>query len=291
MNDLLLPHLLDLLIEPDTEGMVLAGGFGLYLKRQFLLDQNQPILIAEPPPSRTTQDMDFFLSMSFFAPGRANALKSVLDRLGYEVMEAAKHFHFRKFVERPGLFPLEIRVDLLARSPREGEDVRFDSRRVRATAGIHLHGRTTPEAFSVEARTLEIPLTANKSDGQQVTTRVLVPHSYSWLFMKVRAAHDWLLRKERQEADKAGSEKHLQDIYTLVALLTEAELADADELNERFKELELVGQIRAGCRALFAQDESPGWLQLLELNGEPLHDGFRPALARMLGLASWTEVV
>lgn len=289
MNDLLLPHLLDLLVEPDTEGIVLAGGFGLYLKRQFLLDQNQPILIAEPPPSRTTQDMDFFLSMSFFAPARAAALKTVLDRLGYEVMEDAKHFHFRKQVERPGLFPLEIRVDLLARSPRIEEDIRSDARRVRAPGGIHLHGRNTPEAFSVEARTLEIPLVGNKSNGQQVMTRVLVPHSYSWLFMKVRAAHDWLVRKERGDEDKAGSEKHLQDIYTLVALLTEAELTEADEMNQQFKELDLVDEIRAGCRALFAQDNSLGWLQLLELNGEPLHAGFRPALARMLGLSNWSQ--
>ena len=287
MNDLLLPHLLDLLVEPDAEGMVLAGGFGLYLKHQFSLNQDRPILIAEPPPSRTTQDMDFFLSMSFFASDRASAFKSVLDRLGYEVMNDAKHFHFRKLVERPGLFPLEIRVDLLARSPRTGEDVRSDTRRVRAPGGIHLHGRHTPEAFSVEARTLEIPLLGNKSDGEQVSTRVMVPHSYSWLFMKVRAAHDWLLRKERGDEDKAGSEKHLQDIYTLVALLTEAEFAEADEMNREFQEIDLVEQIRGGCRALFAQDDSPGWLQLIELNGGPLHAGFRPALARMLGLAGW----
>lgn len=284
MNDLLLPHLLDLLDEPGTEGMVLAGGFGLFLKTEHVRTSGFSVLIPGHARTRTTQDFDFFLDMSLFAPERARAFKEILDRLGYAVVENAKHYHFSKMIPQPPLTPLTVRIDLLARVPLAGEGVEFDSRRVRSPSGVHLHGRTTPEAFSVESRALALPLRGRKTNGVDIQTQVLVPHPYSWLNMKVQAAFEWLLRKREGKAEKPGSLKHLQDLYTLVALLTRTELTEAKEMAKEYSHLEVARGIRSGCEELFGKDESEGMVELREQLGHPVNAAFRPGLRQALGI-------
>ena len=54
ITDPLLPHLLDILGDPVSEGLILAGGFGMRLKQEYLRQTRARTLIAPFPPPRAT---------------------------------------------------------------------------------------------------------------------------------------------------------------------------------------------------------------------------------------------
>lgn len=111
-----------------------------------------------------------------------------------------------------------MKVDLLARSPRDDEGIRVKVPRVGSGSGIDLHGFETPEAFAVEEMSVSLPVAGLNSEGTNVNTSVTVPHVYAWLNMKVKAAHDWL-RADRGEIEKKPARiKHVFDVYILTAL-------------------------------------------------------------------------
>ena len=64
MNDPLLPHLLDIVSDPASEGLILAGGFGIRIKQRYLQATGTRTLLPVIPEARATQDLDFFLSLS-----------------------------------------------------------------------------------------------------------------------------------------------------------------------------------------------------------------------------------
>ena len=54
LNDPLMPHLLDILSDPASEGLILGGGFGIRLKQLELARIGVPTLISDIPPARAT---------------------------------------------------------------------------------------------------------------------------------------------------------------------------------------------------------------------------------------------
>ena len=177
MSEPLLPYLLDIVTAPEAKELILAGGLGLRLKQAFRKASGHRSLISAYPESRATQDMDFFLLLSMFIePAKGIAFRHFLVREGYAPAEGAKHFHFVKRVDRGVLGTMEVKVDLLARQPLVDESVKVNGPRV--GSGIDLHGRVTPEAFSLEEEPLRIPIVGSKSDGTATKeASVLVPHA------------------------------------------------------------------------------------------------------------------
>ena len=85
MTDPLLSHLLDIVSDPASEGLILAGGFGILLKQQYLQRIGAATLIATLPQGRPTRDLDFFLPLKLFVqPEHGNAVRRMLDRLEYK---------------------------------------------------------------------------------------------------------------------------------------------------------------------------------------------------------------
>ena len=112
MSDPLLPHLLDIISEPCSDGLILAGGFGIRLKQNFRRANRGRTLISHSPEARATQDMDFFLSLSFFEEkSKGAAVRELLDRLSYRPV--VESFQFAKPLG--GGLPQSVKVDLLAR--------------------------------------------------------------------------------------------------------------------------------------------------------------------------------
>ena len=96
-EDLLEASLLDLLYElRDTNlALILAGGYGLYRKRQYVLQTGAPLMMQRVPPARSTNDLDVFLRTEVLANSeQAKLLREALDRLEYRVIKGAENYQF-----------------------------------------------------------------------------------------------------------------------------------------------------------------------------------------------------
>jgi hypothetical protein len=285
----LLPHLADILAHPASEHLILAGGFGLRVKRAHLLELSAAgkvrTLINDLPEARATRDLDFFLKLEAFV-GRqgAETVRAMLNDLGFRVKTGREHWQFGRPLGG-GAEDIEVLVDILARPPDESEaaQVRADSRRVRAR-GPHatLHGRVTPEAFAVETMPVQLPIVVER-DGAAREHRVQVPHPYAWICMKTMAAHDWLRTKDTPKARPVRA-KHPFDVYLLVAMLTESELEQCGELCAQYTSHAELAKIRAAAVELFGSPDAPGFLQVRAQTASAQYAPFLEAYTRVLGL-------
>ncbi|MCX6378956.1 MAG: nucleotidyl transferase AbiEii/AbiGii toxin family protein [Armatimonadetes bacterium] len=282
MNDPLLPHLLDIITDPASEGLILTGGFGIRIKQASLRATEARTLIPVFPEARATQDLDFFLSLSLFVQKeRGTAVRALFDRLQYT--EYTPQYQFGKPFRSENPEP-KVKIDLLARSPSPEEGIRVKGPRVGSGAGIELHGRETPEGFAVEERLLAIPVSGARSDGQEVTAQVLVPHPYAWINLKVKAAHDWLRMERGEIARKPNSEKHAFDVYVLTAMLTESELEAMEEVRAPYWNTPIRSEIQNYAFDLFGSEQSQGFQTVVQQANVPTdYATFYEALRSVLG--------
>ena len=283
MTDPLYPHLLDIVSDPASEGLILAGGFGIRLKQAHLRDTNARTLLPFPQ-ARATQDLDFFLCLSLFVEKeRGAAVRSLLNRLGYS--EHTPKYQFEKPFD--AAHPeLKVAVDFLARTP-EGENITVKFPRVGHGSGIDLHGRETPEGFAVEAQCQQIPVHGMRSDGAEVETTVRVPHPYAWLNLKVKAAHDWLRMERAETKRKRNSEKHAFDVYVLIAMLTEAELEEATCFAAEYKDHALAAEVSRCAVELYGASDSPGVDEIRRQAAQEIdYPSYWQALSAALGISS-----
>lgn len=283
-HDPLLPHLLDILADPASDGLILTGGFGLRLKQEHLRLSGARTLITELPPARATQDLDFFLRMELWSDAaKGAAVRALLDRLGYQ--ERVRYLKFEKSLTPDAPDDRKVKVDLLARSPRKDEPItvrratdpiRHPSR-VGSGMGIDLHGGETPEAFAVEDMAVPLVVTGAATTGTLVETSVRVPHPYAWLNMKVKAAADWT------ERPKPFSEKHAFDVYLLVAMLTPDEVAEAEALVVRYEYHPVAIEVRTAAVRLYGEPSGVGFVEAERQAGGQLdHELFWEALKTVL---------
>ncbi len=282
MNDPVIRHLLDILKIASPDCFILGGGLGLNIKRSHLVYHEVPTLVAELPEARATTDIDLFLKLDVFLKSeQGQALRVVLDELQYTVHTAK--WRFGKPFD-PLLPGAEVFVDLLARLPNEGESVRVRNRRVGSRSHSGLHGRETPEAFAVEAAPLQVDI--RNADG--IAARVLVPHPYAWINMKVRAAHDWHRYRNHPwplgQNQKPPSGKHVFDAALIIAMLTEEELAEARDLAATWRTHPIASDIREEAAVLFGEPTARGWLEARRQNMVDDHDLIWSAMREVLGI-------
>lgn len=183
------------------------------------------------------------------------ALRDVLHESGYVPVEGAEHYQFQKVVTYRGTRQ-SMKVDLLAPPPRDPEllaKVRIDvrRRRHRGTKGIHAH--TTPEAFLIAEEVASMEL------GGTPAIRVLIPHPYSFLLLKLYAYRD-----RRGDPSKELGIYHAFDLYRIIAMMSEEEYSAAERLRNRFAGDEIVTQACRIVAEFFADLDSPGALAILE---------------------------
>ena len=282
MMDPLLPHLMDILSSPDSRGLILAGGFGIRVKQSYLRDTNARTLLTPFPEARATLDLDFFLSLSLFVhKERGAAVRQLLNQLGYT--EYTPKYQFEKVMASDSL-EQKVKVDLLARLP-EGEDIQVKSLRVGANSGIDLHGRVTPEGFAVEENPLQIPIRGYNSNGAMVEAPVLLPNPYAWLNLKVKAAHGWLRMDRGEIFQKPSREKHVFDVYVLIAMLTELELQEAGSMAVRYEDKPVANEIRNCAHDLYADRNSAAVDEIRRQASSTIeYEAFWQALSFALGL-------
>lgn len=187
-------HLLDLLqaLEGKKVPLILVGGFGLFLRRQLAVQRGSATLYEIIPEPRATEDLDFVLKLQLMADlSKMAALRATLDGLGYEVVESAKEYQFRK----PGTVwdsQRNVKIDLMARSPEEGDPkLPIGGRRLMPKKQNNpLHAFRTPEAIAVEENLQEVALSGLCTSGKSYSGTIYLPASYALFLMKRFAFRD-----------------------------------------------------------------------------------------------------
>ena len=272
---------MDIIANPSSSGLILAGGYGIRLKLAQVQATGTRTLIPweRMPPARATQDLDFFLALDLFAqPAKGSAVRKLLDSLGYTAVEP-RHLQFCKPLHTGS--DLVVKVDLLARTGPNS--LRVDRRRVGAKPGTGLHGRHTPDAFAVEESPVALPLQGYLTNGDPVSAEVLVPHAYAWVNMKLKAAHDWLSERQGRLDPKPNRAKHLADLYRLIGALTEQELTEAQSLAATYRLHEEAAKLRACAEELFADESGIATREIRQLSVNLDHRQFWEALRLVLG--------
>jgi hypothetical protein len=291
------PYLHEIAARPETKGTILTGGLGLRVKKAYLDQLGDACLFREVPELRATADLDFLLRLQLWTEvERAIAFRKALGELGYDVI--LHSWHFQKPFE--GQEGRRVKLDLQARPPREGEAVKVRKKQVGKEMGTELAGYLTPEAFAVDDSPIEIPIT-----HQEVNTSILVPHPYAWLNLKVAAANDWrrelggeiepkfVKDAEGKPTDARVREKHVTDVYSIVGMMTEAELTQAEQLTGNYSDHAKAQEIRSAAQTLYGSRESQGSLAIRTYNAgtwaehfDTNYEVFWDALSRSLGISS-----
>lgn len=284
--DPLMPHLLDIISDPASEGLILAGGFGMRIKQRDLAmnEQTQTTLIQPVPSARATQDLDFFLRIELWMQAeKGRAVRAMLDRLSYT--ERVPKWQFQK--PDPQFSDQTVKIDLLARHPRDEEGVKVREHRVGSKSLINLHGHDTPEAFAVEDKPKPMRIIGEGSDGTLVDKTVLVSHPYASLNMKVKAAHDWLRASRGEKKVKVNSEKHAFDVYILVAMLLEVETEECRELAAQYSGNPIAEENKGNAVELYGSPDAPGFIEVRRQIGELPYDytTFWEGLCEVLGIS------
>lgn len=224
-NDPLREALVELVEETSKVGiqLLLGGGYGLYLKQLHLMASATRTLLPRQawPRPRATADLDVFVPTEIVVDlEQMVQLRRVLDILGYQPVPDARFMHFDRAASQG-----KVRVELLT-GPIRSElraEVQIKAPRVRPKGDVQLHAYLTREAVGLEVEPFAIPLLNDSF--------VLVPNAFSLLLMKLHACHDRL-----NDENKQLGRHHALDVYRLLAMLTEPELALAQRLRREYRD-------------------------------------------------------
>jgi len=243
----------------ETRGSCVGGGCGLFLKQLFLREHPE-IRTLTPletrPEARTTEDIDLFLRVEVVADAeRMTRLRSVLDALGFAVVESAMFYQFWRETASG-----RLKIDLLT-GPLGGFEnrVQADDRRVRPKQKVALHAHPVDEAVALEEGQFAVPLVGRMSCGREHRTTVFVPQTFTYLLMKLTAFRD-----RAEDQDKNLGVHHALDIDRIVGLLTECEDPLVRQLNLRYRDAPSVVEARRIVAADFGSDIARGTLRLRE---------------------------
>jgi hypothetical protein len=263
MNDLsvLRTYLLDLLWELRSSGIpiIIGGGYGIFLKTEYVHTHHLRTLLDKRPESRSTSDLDLFLRPELLIePGKLAPLAKAIERLGYTVIPTAQKYQFVK----PGLGNVgEIKIDLLTgpQSQFSGSSAKVDRRRVRPKPSVGLHAHIVDEAPSLEKNLLAVPLSGMLTQGTQYTGNVFIPHPYTYLMMKLFAFKD-----RCEDESKEFGRYHALDLYSIIATTTEEEWQAFSSFRDQFKNEPSVQEAAAIVANYFSMPTAFGMIRMRE---------------------------
>lgn len=263
----LAPYLLDLAsaFEDRRLRLMLVGGFGLVLRRQWRQEEGARTLIQDVPPARATEDFDVLLTLEVLAdPEQRQAIRELLTELGYQA--SSENFQFKK--SGGGLSGGDVKVDFLAPIPQESDLLlRHTPPRVKAvtsTSANSLHGFGTAELLLV-GEPLELALEGPGAVGQPLAGVVILPHPYTLMILKLHAFRDEYEKRGQKSGDRRPfAQKHLQDLYSLISLLTQSENMQLAKLQSEYQQSPPAQEAASIVSSLLNGPKTDGVLLLLE---------------------------
>ena len=267
MLDTLFEELLALNSRFEEAGVsiILGGGMGLYLRDQFLGGQRSPRYPVRPE-SRSTEDLDMLLNADVIVDAeKMNALRDVLDEMGYE--DETKHFQFVRTLEIARQ-KRTVRVDLLAAPPADAdrEKVKIKRPRVRPHASEQIHGFLTDEAAGIDIGKVPIDLSSDvdADQGDSAGSLVYIPSCFNYLILKLNAFHD---RRDRTDDESDQGRHHAFDIFRVVTDMREDDWQTAEKHVALDGNADYVKNAAKLHRRHFSDETSEGTILLKEIEG------------------------
>ncbi len=224
--------LLELLyeIEETDIKLIIGGGFGIYLKIDYVQRLGIRTLFQEWPEPRSTNDLDLFLRPELLIESaKLKPMAEAIVRLNYQVVPGAEKYQFVK-PGPGGAVEGSVKIDILT-GPQDrflSTKVRADDRRVRPKPSVGIHAHPVDEALTLEEGLLPVIMSGNLSSGESWEAEVFLPHPYTFLMMKLFAFRDRL-----EDANKEFGRYHALDLYTILSTTTEEEWKYALNLKDQ----------------------------------------------------------
>lgn len=226
MRPLFGPLLADL-FEGRDGGILVAGGYGLFLKQSWLLQHPElPIIVPisqwRDNTPRVTKDLDLVVGLDMISDAATHAqVLQTIEKHGFKVSEKNPRWQFIKELPQARKVIVELHAPF---PPTHVSGLAADRIRVKRKPSLGergFHARTNPEAIGSALNPFRFQV-----DGMTV----LVPNPITWSIMKLTAAHDrW---KSANHPDKpedfrsfsrAQAIKHAQDVCRMVAMVSRDE--------------------------------------------------------------------
>jgi hypothetical protein len=242
-------------LQEQDINLIIGGGYGLVLKSEYISQSGQQTRFKEQPISRSTNDLDIFLSTEIITKAdKFTKIRDVLTEHGYMPIESAKFYQFWLPIKYEGL-EKPIKIDILAGLPKDEKQlktVKKDERRIRPHGVKNLHGRITEEAVTIETGLLQYNLL-----DENTPVYVFLPHPFTYITMKLFALRD---RLEDEEKDFGAY--HAFDIYRVISMMTEEEWEQSCTMRDEFAEELKIQEARQIVGELFSNDDSLGVLRI-----------------------------
>lgn len=239
MDDLLWPHFSPLWNDLDaasSNDILVAGGYGLFLKQKWLADGSQsrtvvPIQNWLNTTPRVTKDVDFVLGLNLIRnASQQEIVVNALKKNGFEASERLPEQRWKFLKRLEG--NQEIIVEMHAQRPASDDaGLKATDRRVKHKPSLGeqgVHGRTNPEAIGSEMHPFRFAI-----DGIALN----VPNPVTWSVMKLTATNDrWAssqdlqFDEESRDFSRAQATKHAQDVFRVIAMTTMDERDQAGDV-------------------------------------------------------------
>ncbi|MFM7319405.1 MAG: hypothetical protein ACKO5E_20865 [bacterium] len=255
--------LLDILYETrdDELRLIVGGGYGIFLKREYVRRVGIRTLFQEWPEARSTNDLDLFLRPEVLVnPERLRPMSEALQRLGYRVVQGTEYYQFVK----PGPTGGEegsIKIDLLTgpQSRFRESSAKVDNRRVRPRPSVGLHAHTVDEALTLENDLQSIPIEGITSNDLPFQTEAYIPHPFTYIMMKLFAFRDRFA-----DTIKDFGSYHALDIYSILAMTSETEWYRALKLHDIHRTDLKVQEANQIVAEYFSSVTSKGMIRMRE---------------------------
>ncbi|WP_425613849.1 hypothetical protein NA78x_003693 [Anatilimnocola sp. NA78] len=224
--------LLDVLYETRSDDLklIIGGGYGIFLKREYVVQAGNRTLFPEWPHPRSTNDLDLFLRPNLLIESqKLKPLSEALKRLGYEFIQGAEKYQFAKPGPTGGREG-GLKIDILTgpRSRFGGTGAKVANRRVQPRPSVDLHAHPVDEALTLEDELLPLTLQGPISNGSPYQAVIYVPHPLTFAMMKLFAFRDRV-----HDRDKEFGSYHALDLYTVLAMMSEEEWNQAVNLRQQ----------------------------------------------------------
>jgi hypothetical protein len=249
--------------------LIIGGGFGIFLKVEYVREHNIRTLFTEWPEPRSTNDIDLFLRPELLIHSeKLKPLSGALNKLGYKVVPSAAKYQFVKPLsnERPDE---GIKIDILtgSRDKFVGTSVKLDSRRASPKPSVDVHAHLVDEVPTLEEGLIPLSVKGHLSGGAATECEVYVPHPFSFILMKLFAFND-----RKMDETKDYGRYHALDIYASLATMSESEWDASLALQKQYSANAHVKKAGEFVRELFSAEDRLGIVRFKE------NRYFRPSL-------------
>ncbi len=241
------------------KNILVAGGYGLFLKQSWLLgNPDVPVIVPisqwRDNTPRVTKDLDLVVGLDLISNAEAQKeILKIIENHGFKVSEKNPRWQFIKEVSENR----KVIVELHAPLPAENEGVlQADRVRVKRKPSLGergFHARTNPEAIGSELCPFVFEV-----EGMAIQ----VPNPITGAIMKITAAEDRWKNAAKQENSeefrvfsRAQAVKHAQDVCRLVAMVSRDESDATPEVINALKTMPEFKKAALIVAESFADDD------------------------------------